>query len=92
MTLIGQIIYNDTHQPLSLFWTLTMNNLEIDSKILLSLLTPPFLVGIAVIRGIEQGLSQIGEMSEEIFRGERLPLLNVPNEALSDEKDVFTDS
>lgn len=58
-----------------------MNKLDIDSKLLISVLTPSVLLGITLMRAIGQGFGQIGEMSEEIFRGERLPLLNVPYES-----------
>ncbi len=52
------------------------NNQE--TAIWLSLATPPFLLGITLVNSITQGLKEVGEMSEEIFRGERLPLLNFP--------------
>ncbi|MGK7946525.1 MAG: hypothetical protein AB4058_18850 [Microcystaceae cyanobacterium] len=55
-----------------------MKNKNQETAILLSLVTPPFLLGITVIDSLTQGLKELGSMSEEIFRGERLPLLNFP--------------
>ncbi len=56
-----------------------MEKPEIDSRLLLSFLTPPFFLGLTLLQSLEQGLTHLGQMSEEIFRGERLPLLNVPD-------------
>ncbi len=46
----------------------------------LSLATLPFLGGLLVMNAITQELLAWGENSEEIFRGDRLPLLNFPDE------------
>ncbi|MDB9312046.1 hypothetical protein PN462_02955 [Spirulina sp. CS-785/01] len=47
-------------------------------EIWLSLITPPVLGGIGAIAAITQGLQDLGEVSEEVFRGDRLPLLPFP--------------
>lgn len=41
----------------------------------LSLITPPFLVSLVVLEGVNKGLTELGKASEEIFRGDRLPIL-----------------
>lgn len=43
----------------------------------LSLLTLPFLGSLAGARSLLEGVVSLGEASEEIFRGDRLPLLNL---------------
>lgn len=45
----------------------------------LSLATLPLLGGLCVLRAIEEDLLSWGLDSEEIFRGDRLPLLNFPH-------------
>lgn len=45
--------------------------------IALSLLTIPFLGGLTVARSMSENLISLGEASEEIFRGDRLPILNL---------------
>jgi hypothetical protein len=45
----------------------------------LSLATLPFLGGLLAMNAITQELLTWGENSEEIFRGDRLPLLNFPD-------------
>ena len=44
----------------------------------LSLATFPVLVGLFAANALAQGLEEIGEASEEIFRSDRLPILNFP--------------
>lgn len=46
----------------------------------LSLATLPLLVGLVMMKTMSQEGSVWGEESEEIFRGDRLPLLNFPHE------------
>ncbi|RMF23408.1 MAG: hypothetical protein D6756_08830 [Cyanobacteria bacterium J083] len=48
-------------------------------KVALSLVTAPFLAGIILGEHLEKTLIELGEASEEIFRGERLPTLSFPN-------------
>lgn len=47
----------------------------------LSLATLPFLAGLLVMKTINQDLLGWGEESEEIFRGDRLPLLKFPHDS-----------
>ena len=49
--------------------------------ICLSLATAPFLGGLLVAHQIVQRLGELGEASEEIFRGARLPILNFPDDS-----------
>jgi hypothetical protein len=44
----------------------------------LSVVTLPFLLLLSTIKSLEKNTEDIGKMSEEIFRGERLPLLSFP--------------
>ena len=44
----------------------------------LSLATGPFLWGMLAVRFLTEGLIELGESSEEVLRGDRLPLLNLP--------------
>lgn len=48
------------------------------SHVLLSLATAPVLLGLLGIRAIAELVSGFGQASEEIFRGDRLPVLNFP--------------
>lgn len=50
------------------------NQVPID--VALSLLTIPFLGGLVGARSLQQGLMSLGEVSEELFRGDRLPILH----------------
>ncbi|HIK29647.1 MAG TPA: hypothetical protein IGR89_16595 [Oscillatoriaceae cyanobacterium M7585_C2015_266] len=49
------------------------------SNILLSLATAPVLLGLGAGQNLAKFLQEVGEASEEIFRGERLPILNFPS-------------
>ncbi len=49
---------------------------QILSQIALSLLSPPIVVLFLMEKGALQLLEDIGESTEEIFRGERLPIIN----------------
>ncbi|MBL1178869.1 hypothetical protein [Pantanalinema sp. GBBB05] len=48
----------------------------------LSLATVPILMGVLGGRGILQAVQELGQLSEEIFRGDRLPLLTFPPTAI----------
>jgi hypothetical protein len=48
------------------------NNLP---KVLLSVLTGPFLLTIITVESLVNSLIEVGQASEEVFRGERLPIL-----------------
>lgn len=43
---------------------------------IVSMMTGPFLLGLVGVRAIAAGLTQLGLASEEVFRGERLPILH----------------
>ena len=58
--------------------TLTTPSWKISSDIVLSLATGPVLLGLLGNKAINELLSEIGLYSEEIFRGDRLPMLNFP--------------
>ncbi|BBA79286.1 hypothetical protein RGRSB_0746 [cyanobacterium endosymbiont of Rhopalodia gibberula] len=47
--------------------------------ICLSLATAPFLGSLLIVHQIAHGLGELGEASEEVFRGDRLPILNFPD-------------
>lgn len=51
---------------------------QIVSELWLSLAVGPFLVGILGGKAIAESLQAIGEASEELFRGDRLPVLHFP--------------
>lgn len=48
------------------------------SEILLSLLTASSLVGMVFLDTLMQNTQELGRASEEVFRGDRLPILNFP--------------
>ncbi|WP_035990868.1 hypothetical protein [Leptolyngbya sp. KIOST-1] len=48
------------------------------AEVLVGLLVPPVLLGIAVAHALADGLTQAGLASEQLFAGERLPNLKVP--------------
>jgi hypothetical protein len=43
-----------------------------------SLATFPVLLGILAAHSLAENLRELGQASEEIFRGDRLPILNFP--------------
>jgi hypothetical protein len=46
----------------------------------LSLITAPFLLALVALDSMSEGLIELGKASEEVFRGERLPVLKFPAE------------
>jgi hypothetical protein len=50
---------------------------KISSEILLSLATPPVLLFLLGSKAIAELLQDLGQASEEVFRGDRLPVLNL---------------
>ncbi|XGV98476.1 MAG: hypothetical protein ACAF41_05980 [Leptolyngbya sp. BL-A-14] len=48
-------------------------------EILLSVATVPLLVALVGGRALAEGVRELGLFSEEIFRGDRLPVLNFPS-------------
>ena len=51
---------------------------QISSNILLSLATAPVVLGILASRSVGELMSSLWESSEEIFRGDRLHILDFP--------------
>ncbi|TVQ46119.1 MAG: hypothetical protein EA365_06450 [Gloeocapsa sp. DLM2.Bin57] len=45
------------------------------ADILLSILTGPFILTIIGVDNLSKSLQEVGKASEEVFRGERLPIL-----------------
>ena len=58
--------------------TLITPSWKISSDIVLSLATGPVLLGLLGNKAINELLLEVGLSSEEIFRGDRLPMLNFP--------------
>lgn len=54
------------------------NSLPNPAALWVSFATIPMLLGILAARSLTENLSELGRASEEIFRGERLPILNFP--------------
>lgn len=50
----------------------------ISEEIFLSLATIPVLMGVVGTKALMEMMAEIGQASEEIFRGDRLPVLNFP--------------
>lgn len=50
------------------------------TSICLSLATFPLLVGLGISIPLSKGILELGRVSEEIFRGDRLPTLPFPTE------------
>lgn len=51
------------------------------SNLLLSVAVAPMLVGIVAEKLLTSTLRELGVLSEELFRGDRLPLVNSPQTA-----------
>ncbi|MGB3512948.1 MAG: hypothetical protein WBA93_27785 [Microcoleaceae cyanobacterium] len=58
--------------------TVTISSWQMPSNLLVSLATGPMLLGLLGNKVINQLLPEMGLYSEEIFRGDRLPMLNFP--------------
>lgn len=52
---------------------------EMPTDLLLSLATGPMLLGILAAQAVGSWLQSVGLASEEVFRGDRLPVLHVPD-------------
>jgi hypothetical protein len=48
----------------------------------LSLATSPVIMGFLIVNFLSETLTQLGLASEEIFRGDRLPILHFPENEL----------
>jgi hypothetical protein len=55
------------------------NNSELFSLLGLSLATSPFILSILAAHLLSELMAEIGRVSEELFRPDRLPLLNFPD-------------
>ena len=55
---------------------------------LLGLATMPFLVGLGIIHNLLESSIELGQVSEEIFRGDRLPVLNLPEMETTEESSI----
>ncbi|PSO48733.1 MAG: hypothetical protein BRC33_08935 [Cyanobacteria bacterium SW_9_44_58] len=49
---------------------------QVPVEVVLSVLTVPVLGGLIGARSLQQSLIDLGEASEELFRGDRLPILH----------------
>jgi hypothetical protein len=54
-----------------------MPNSQMPTKILLSLTTAPFLLVLIGSKALSELLKEAGQATEEIFRGDRLPILKI---------------
>jgi hypothetical protein len=54
------------------------SSLEISPEILVSLATGPLLLALLGSKALSRMMQEIGQQSEELFRGDRLPLLDFP--------------
>jgi len=63
-----------------------MLNLKISSELLLGLATAPLLVGLLASKALAELMQDIGQSSEEVFRGDRLPVLDFS--IIADKSDI----
>ena len=56
----------------------------VSPELLLSLATPPLLVVLVGGLVLKEAIQELGLLSEEIFRGDRLPVLHFPKTAQPD--------
>jgi hypothetical protein len=54
------------------------NYSSIPSVVWLSMATAPFLTGLVALNSLSKTILEISQASEELFRGDRLPILRVP--------------
>ncbi|MGB3237395.1 MAG: hypothetical protein WBB29_03805 [Geitlerinemataceae cyanobacterium] len=57
---------------------LPKTRIDLDSDLFLSLATTPVLLGLWGARILNDCLQDLSDVSEEIWRGDRLPVLNFP--------------
>jgi hypothetical protein len=55
------------------------------SELVIGALVPPVLLGLFISRALAEAMTQAGLVSEQYYRGERLPTLNMPATATADE-------
>jgi hypothetical protein len=65
--------------------------LNIPSESVIAGMTLPMLLGLVGGKAIAEGLQSLGQASEEIFRGDRLPLLHFPVEPTTDPQESCTE-
>jgi len=56
-----------------------MSNSQMPTKFLLSLSTAPFLLVLIGSKALTELVKEMGQASEEVFRGDRLPILKISN-------------
>jgi hypothetical protein len=61
-----------------------MSGSPVSPSLLVSLAATPWLVAIVAIRAAGEGLKRLGVASEEIFRGDRLPILHVSERVVAE--------
>lgn len=59
-------------------------NLEVSSEILVGLATGLFLLALLGGKVLSRLMQELGQQSEELFRGDRLPLLDFPSSPKSE--------
>jgi hypothetical protein len=64
--------------------TTDRDRFPLDPEILVSLAAVPVLLAVVGIKKLSEGISAIGTASEEIFRGDRLPILHFPDTSPDD--------
>lgn len=57
----------------------TSNPTDLKLFLALSIATSPFIFSILWLYFLSEFMTEFGKVSEEIFRSERLPILNFPN-------------
>jgi len=55
-----------------------MADFKVPTQILLSLSTAPLLLLLLGGKALTQAMDELGQASEELFRGDRLPILHIP--------------
>ena len=64
---------------------------NISSESPIACMTLPMLLGLVGGKAIAEGLQSLGQASEEIFRGDRLPVLHFPVAPIADPQDPIAD-
>jgi hypothetical protein len=64
-----------------------MLDFKLPTQILLSLGTAPLLLVLIGSKALATAMTELGQASEEIFRGDRLPILHIPNQVDQDQAD-----
>jgi hypothetical protein len=61
-----------------------MSTSKLPTEILLSLSTAPLLLVLIASRAVATMVQEMGKSSEEVFRGDRLPVLKISSSSLDD--------